>query len=70
MLQESSSLLYRPKDKKVHADAAHKNFIKPGGDHFTLLNIWDTWRDTDYSQQWCFEVRNFFLLSFLLPVDC
>jgi hypothetical protein len=56
MLQESGSLLYRPKDKKVHADAAHKNFIKPGGDHFTLLNIWDTWRDTEYSQQWCYEV--------------
>ncbi|KAL7417260.1 putative pre-mRNA splicing factor [Mrakia frigida] len=55
MLQESSSLYYIPKDKKVHAQAAHKNFVKPGGDHFTLLNIWETWRDTDYSQQWCYE---------------
>jgi pre-mRNA-splicing factor ATP-dependent RNA helicase DHX16 len=61
MLQEGSSLLYRPKDKKVHAEAAHRNFVKPGGDHFTLLNIWDTWRDTDYSQQWCYEVRLFLI---------
>ncbi|KAH8914597.1 P-loop containing nucleoside triphosphate hydrolase protein [Atractiella rhizophila] len=40
MLQESSSLYYRPKAKKIEADNMHKNFWKPGGDHFTLLNIW------------------------------
>ncbi|EIW72797.1 hypothetical protein TREMEDRAFT_70811 [Tremella mesenterica DSM 1558] len=55
MLQESGSLLYRPKDKRVHADKAHKNFIKPGGDHFTLLNIFEQWADANYSQQWCYE---------------
>ncbi|WWC99722.1 hypothetical protein V866_006627 [Kwoniella sp. B9012] len=55
MLQESGSLLYRPKDKKVHADKAHKNFIKPGGDHFTLLNIFEQWSESNYSQQWCYE---------------
>lgn len=55
MLQESGSLLYRPKDKKVHADKAHRNFIKPGGDHFTLLNIFNQWVDSGYSQQFCYE---------------
>ncbi|WWC86282.1 uncharacterized protein L201_001155 [Kwoniella dendrophila CBS 6074] len=55
MLQESGSLLYRPKDKRVHADKAHKNFIKPGGDHFTLLNIFEQWSESNYSQQWCYE---------------
>nr|XP_019049264.1 pre-mRNA-splicing factor ATP-dependent RNA helicase DHX16 [Kwoniella bestiolae CBS 10118]OCF28194.1 pre-mRNA-splicing factor ATP-dependent RNA helicase DHX16 [Kwoniella bestiolae CBS 10118] len=55
MLQESGSLLYRPKDKRVHADKAHKNFIKPGGDHFTLLNIFEQWSEAGYSQQWCYE---------------
>jgi pre-mRNA-splicing factor ATP-dependent RNA helicase DHX16 len=55
MLQESGSLLYRPKDKRVHADKAHKNFIKPGGDHFTLLNIFEQWAESNYSQQWCYE---------------
>ncbi|KAL1410622.1 hypothetical protein Q8F55_004639 [Vanrija albida] len=55
MLQESGSLLYRPKDKRVHADQAHKNFVKPGGDHFTLLNIFNQWSETNYSQQFCQE---------------
>ncbi|BEJ14326.1 hypothetical protein CspHIS471_0400930 [Cutaneotrichosporon sp. HIS471] len=55
MVQESGSLLYRPKDKRVHADKAHKNFQKPGGDHFTLLNIFNQWADSNYSQQFCHE---------------
>lgn len=55
MLQESASLLYRPKDKRVHADKAHRNFIKPGGDHFTLLNIFEQWAEANYSQSWCYE---------------
>ncbi|KAM3580476.1 hypothetical protein VKS41_007139 [Umbelopsis sp. WA50703] len=55
MLSEQSSLLYRPKEKKVQADTAHKNLIRPGGDHLTLLNIWDQWVETEYSMQWCFE---------------
>ncbi|KAF8749511.1 DEAD-like helicases superfamily [Rhizoctonia solani] len=55
MLSESSSLFYRPKDKKMHADKARQNFVKNGGDHFTLLNIWDQWSETNYSQQWCYE---------------
>lgn len=55
MLQESGSLLFRPKDKRVHADKAHKNFQKPGGDHFTLLNIFNQWADSGYSQQFCYE---------------
>ncbi|EKD03565.1 hypothetical protein A1Q2_02148 [Trichosporon asahii var. asahii CBS 8904] len=55
MLQESGSLLYRPKDKRVHADKAHKNFQKPGGDHFTLLNIFEQWAEAGYGQQFCYE---------------
>ena len=39
----------------MHADKAHKNFNKPGGDHFTLLNIFEQWADASYSQQWCLE---------------
>ena len=55
MLQESGSLLFRPKDKRVHADQAHKTFIKTGGDHFTLLNIFEQWAEAGYSQTWCYE---------------
>lgn len=55
MLSESSSLFYRPKDKKLHADQARQNFVRTGGDHFTLLNVWEQWADTNYSQQFCYE---------------
>ncbi|KAG9039148.1 Cyclin-dependent kinase catalytic subunit [Tulasnella sp. UAMH 9824] len=55
MLSESVSLFYRPKDKKLHADKARQNFVRPGGDHFTLLNVYDQWADTNFSQQWTYE---------------
>ncbi|KAJ8074805.1 hypothetical protein AAF712_003922 [Marasmius tenuissimus] len=55
MLSESGSLFYRPKDKKLHADQARQNFVRSGGDHFTLLNVWEQWADTNYSQQFCYE---------------
>ncbi|KAI9495488.1 P-loop containing nucleoside triphosphate hydrolase protein [Zychaea mexicana] len=55
MLSEQSSLLYRPKDKKLLADTAHQNLVALGGDHLTLLNIWTQWVETDYSIQWCYE---------------
>jgi pre-mRNA-splicing factor ATP-dependent RNA helicase DHX16 len=58
MLSESSSLFYRPKDKKMHADKARQNFVRAGGDHFTLLNVWDQWAESNYSQTYahsCFS---------------
>ena len=56
MLSESSALFFRPKDKKIHADSARARFtIKEGGDHFTLLNIWNQWVDSDFSFVWAKE---------------
>lgn len=55
MLQESSSLFYRPKDKLLHADQARTSFTKPGGDHMTLLNIWNQYVDTNFDKHWCRE---------------
>ena len=56
MLGEASALFFRPKDKKVHADAARNRFTsKDGGDHFSLLNIWDEWVDSDFSYAWAKE---------------
>ncbi|KAL2039777.1 hypothetical protein N7G274_007636 [Stereocaulon virgatum] len=56
MLGESSSLFYRPKDKKILADSARARFtIKEGGDHFSLLNIWNQWVDSDFSYVWARE---------------
>ena len=55
MLQIGASIFYRPKERAVHADNARINFNKPGGDHLTLLNVWNQWAETQYSTQWCFE---------------
>jgi len=55
MLQESSSIFYRPKDKKLEADRARLNFVRPQGDHFTLLNLWQEWAETGFSISWTYE---------------
>ncbi|KAG8629091.1 hypothetical protein KVT40_002956 [Elsinoe batatas] len=56
MLGEASALFYRPKDKKLQADAARARFtVKEGGDHATYLNIWDQWVDSDFSFVWAKE---------------
>ncbi|KAL7665535.1 RNA helicase [[Candida] zeylanoides] len=54
MLGESSSLFYRPKDKREAADRSRAAFCKQDvGDHLTLLQVWTAWCDTQYSVQWC-----------------
>mgnify|MGYP002385766582 CR=1 FL=1 len=55
MLSVNNAIFYRPKDKAVHADNARDTLVRPGGDHMTLLNVWNTWVETNYSIQWCFE---------------
>lgn len=55
MLQESSAIFYRPKDKKMHADKARASFVRQGGDHFTLLNVWEQWSESNFSQTFCYE---------------
>ncbi|GAB0134736.1 hypothetical protein EsDP_00003093 [Epichloe bromicola] len=56
MLGEASALFFRPKDKKIHADSARNRFtVKDGGDHATLLNVWNQWVDSDFSPVWARE---------------
>jgi pre-mRNA-splicing factor ATP-dependent RNA helicase DHX16 len=55
MLSVNNSVFYRPKDKAVHADHCRVAFNRPGGDHLTLLNVYNQWAETNYSTQWCFE---------------
>jgi len=55
MLNVNNAIFYRPKDKAVHADNARINFNKPSGDHLTLLNVYNQWKESNYSMQWCFE---------------
>merc|ERR1712037_503955 len=46
MMSNNASIFYRPKDKIIHADTARKNFHQPGGDHITLLNVYNQWAET------------------------
>ena len=51
MLGAGGSIFYRPKDKQVHADNAHKNFHTPGGDHLTLLKLYMQWEEIGFNMQ-------------------
>jgi pre-mRNA-splicing factor ATP-dependent RNA helicase DHX16 len=56
MVSAGASVFYRPKDKAVHADAAHKAFHRGGvGDHIALLNVYNGWAETNFATQWCYE---------------
>ncbi|KFK28996.1 hypothetical protein AALP_AA7G075800 [Arabis alpina] len=56
MLSVGSYIFYRPKDKQVHADNARLNFHTGNvGDHIALLKVYNSWKETDYSTQWCYE---------------
>lgn len=53
MLSESSSLFYRPKDKKEQADRMKEKFFQEAGDHLSLLNVWNQWKESGFSNLWC-----------------
>lgn len=56
MLSVGNSIFYRPKDKQVHADNARLNFHMGNvGDHIALLKVYSSWKETNYSTQWCYE---------------
>ncbi|KAL3688626.1 hypothetical protein R1sor_014935 [Riccia sorocarpa] len=56
MLTVGNAIFYRPKDKQVHADNARMNFHSGNvGDHLALLKVYDSWKETDFSTQWCYE---------------
>ena len=56
MLSCGNTIFYRPKEKQLLADHAHKAFhVGDVGDHLALMNVFNSWQDCDYSTQWCFE---------------
>ncbi|TKY49698.1 putative pre-mRNA-splicing factor ATP-dependent RNA helicase DHX16 [Spatholobus suberectus] len=56
MLSVGNSIFYRPKDKQVYADNARMNFHTGNvGDHIALLKVYNSWKETNYSTQWCYE---------------
>ncbi|CAN8231777.1 unnamed protein product [Cochlearia groenlandica] len=56
MLSTGNSVFYRPKNQHVLADNARKSFYTDNvGDHIALLRVYNTWMETNYSTQWCYE---------------
>jgi pre-mRNA-splicing factor ATP-dependent RNA helicase DHX16 len=56
MMSVSAAIFYRPKDKAVYADNAHKLFHQGNvGDHIALLNVYTQWEESNYNTQWCYE---------------
>lgn len=49
------TVFYRPKEKQQQADQKKSKFHDPHGDHLTLLNVWNSWKQSNYSNPWCHE---------------
>ncbi|KMU85291.1 pre-mRNA-splicing factor ATP-dependent RNA helicase prp22 [Coccidioides immitis H538.4] len=49
------NVFYRPKEKQQQADQKKSKFHDPHGDHLTLLNVYNAWKNSRYSNPWCFE---------------
>ncbi|KIW33365.1 uncharacterized protein PV07_00222 [Cladophialophora immunda] len=49
------TVFYRPKEKQQQADQKKAKFHDPHGDHLTLLNVYNAWKQSRYSDPWCFE---------------
>ncbi|XP_023634100.1 probable pre-mRNA-splicing factor ATP-dependent RNA helicase DEAH8 isoform X2 [Capsella rubella] len=58
MLSVGNSIFYRPKNQQLLADNARMNFYvdtENVGDHIALLRVYNSWKETNYSTQWCYE---------------
>jgi ATP-dependent RNA helicase DHX8/PRP22 len=49
------TVFYRPKEKQAQADQKKAKFHDPHGDHLTLLNVYNSWKTSGYSNPWCSE---------------
>lgn len=49
------SPFYRPREKQAQADQKRARFLQPEGDHLTLLAVYEAWKNSKYSNPWCYE---------------
>ena len=49
------TVFYRPKEKQQQADQKKSKFHDPHGDHLTLLNVYNGWKNSHFSNPWCHE---------------
>ena len=49
-------IITRPKTQKIHADNAFQSFAQgTRGDHITLLNVYNRWKEENYHENWCHD---------------
>ncbi|CAH2002801.1 unnamed protein product [Acanthoscelides obtectus] len=49
------SVFYRPKGREEEADGIREKFQVPESDHLTYLNVYNQWKQNNYSSHWCNE---------------
>ncbi|RZF39395.1 hypothetical protein LSTR_LSTR000916 [Laodelphax striatellus] len=49
------SIFYRPKGREEEADSVREKFQVPESDHLTFLNVYNQWKQNNYSANWCNE---------------
>ncbi|KKY22326.1 putative atp-dependent rna helicase dhx8 [Diplodia seriata] len=55
MISATQTVFHRPRDKQHQADQKRLKFNDPHGDHLTLLNVYNAWKNSKFSVQWCYE---------------
>ena len=55
LISAVQTVFHRPKEKQQQADQKRARFNDPGGDHLTLLNVYNGWRGSGKVDAWCFE---------------
>ncbi|KAK4494365.1 hypothetical protein PRZ48_014663 [Zasmidium cellare] len=55
MISAVQTVFHRPKDKQQQADQKKARFHDPAGDHLTLLNVYNGWKNAGRNDAWCFE---------------
>ncbi|KAI7836400.1 hypothetical protein COHA_009732 [Chlorella ohadii] len=51
----AQNIFYRPKEKQAQADQKKAKFHQPEGDHLTLLAVYEGWKNSKFSNPWCYE---------------
>lgn len=49
------NIFYRPKERAEQADQRKARFHQNEGDHITLLCVYNSWKNNNFSSAWCFE---------------
>jgi ATP-dependent RNA helicase DHX8/PRP22 len=49
------NVFYRPKDKQALADQKRAKFHQPEGDHLSLLTVYESWKQNNFSNIWCHD---------------